>query len=64
MEATAISTVIAYGENRYRKNLQSGRWVTLAFGFPIGRVGTPIWHWITIPTDKVPKEVREFEVER
>lgn len=56
-----VERTYAHGRNRYRVNSR-GEWSALLWGFfPTGP--TPRYQWSSIPTDKVPAEVRA-EAER
>lgn len=56
IEAHVISKTIAYGNQRWRSNNDSS-WSVLAFGTS-GPNQNQHWMWLSVPTQKVPKEVR------
>ncbi len=60
MKAKIISKSIQIGNQIWRINADES-WSVLAFGFAIGNIsGIPNWHYISVPENKVPKEVKEM----
>lgn len=54
-----VSQTIQYGKQQWRIN-PDGSWSAMVFGAKIGQTGHLCWHWIYVPEDKVPKEVKEL----
>jgi len=59
MQAQLIGKTIAHGKNTYRVD-SMGNWSVLMWGWWSNGGSRPSWRWGSIPTDKVPDDVKRM----